>query len=154
MAMASVALGIATGALDEVTTLATGKVPMFAESTLAANPLFRHRLGEADAHLRAAECLLAAEAASAWARAIAAEDHTPQALAKGRSAATWVTTAAADVVDVAYTMGGGSSIYASSPLQRRLRDVKAITQHFAVKPDTLTLAGAVLAGQDVDLSFL
>ena len=30
----------------------------------------------------------------------------------------------------------------------------AITQHFAVKPDTFTLAGAVLAGQDVDLSFL
>ena len=63
-------------------------------------------------------------------------------------------SAAAAVVDTAYTAGGGSAIYASSPLQRRLRDVHAITQHFAVKPDTLTLAGAVLAGQDVDLTFL
>jgi hypothetical protein len=35
-------------------------------------------------------------------------------------------------------------------LQRRLRDVHAITQHFLVKPDTLTTAGAVLAGQDID----
>ena len=65
-----------------------------------------------------------------------------------------MVSAAAAVVDTAYTAGGGSAIYASSPLQRRLRDVHAITQHFAVKPDTLTLAGSVLAGQDVDLTFL
>ena len=63
-------------------------------------------------------------------------------------------TAAASVVDTAYTFGGGSALYSSSPLQRRWRDVHTVTQHFAVKPDTLTLAGAVLAGQDVDLTFL
>ena len=45
-------------------------------------------------------------------------------------------------------------MYLSSPLQRRLRDVHAVTQHFAVKADTYTKAGAVLAGQDVDLTFL
>ena len=59
------------------------------------------------------------------------------------------------MVDAAYHAGGGTSLYVSSPLQRRLRDVHAVTQHFALKPDTLTLAGSVLAGQDgVDLSFL
>jgi len=58
------------------------------------------------------------------------------------------------VVDAAYTAGGGSAVYASSPLQRRLRDIHTLTQHFALKPDTLTLAGAVLLGQDVDQSFL
>jgi hypothetical protein len=36
--------------------------------------------------------------------------------------------------------------------QRRFRDVHALTQHFLVKPDTLTTAGAVLAGAEVDLS--
>jgi hypothetical protein len=65
-----------------------------------------------------------------------------------------VTTTAAAVVDMAYTAGGGTSIYSSSPLQRRLRDIHALTQSFTVKPDTLTEAGAVLAGQDVDLTFL
>jgi hypothetical protein len=55
---------------------------------------------------------------------------------------------------MAYTAGGGSSIYAGSPLQRRLRDIHALTQHFVVKLDTFTKAGAVLAGQDVDLTFL
>ncbi|WP_161631663.1 hypothetical protein [Pseudonocardia asaccharolytica] len=47
--------------------------------------------------------------------------------------------------------GGGRSLYADCALQRRLRDVHVITQHFLVKPDTLTTAGAILAGQDVDV---
>jgi hypothetical protein len=45
-------------------------------------------------------------------------------------------------------------LYSSSPLQRRLRDIHTLTQHFALKLDTYTLAGAVLAGQEVDTTFL
>lgn len=154
LAMANVAVGIAEGALAEITTLATGKVPMFADATLAANPLFRHRLGEADAHLRAARALLDTEIESAWSTAVAGAEFTPARRGRIRATASWVVTAAATVTDVAYTAGGGSALYATSPLQRRWRDAHAVTQHFAVKPDTLTLAGAVLAGQDVDDTFL
>ena len=152
--MANVALGIAEGALAELTTLASGKVPMFSDATLAANPLFRHHLAEADAHLRAARALVTADVEWAWETAAAGEEFTPEIRARLRSGAAWATTAAAEVVDVAYTSGGGSSLYLHSPLQRRLRDVHAVTQHFALKEDTFTLAGAVLAGQEVDLSFL
>jgi alkylation response protein AidB-like acyl-CoA dehydrogenase len=69
-----------------------------------------------------------------------------------RSAITWAATTAASVVDMAYHAGGGSSIYSASSLQRRFRDVHAITQHFLVKLDTLTTAGAVLAAAEADLS--
>jgi hypothetical protein len=55
---------------------------------------------------------------------------------------------------MAYRAGGGSSLYRSSPLQRRFRDVHALTQHFLLKLDSLTTVGAVLAGQDVDTTFL
>ena len=55
------------------------------------------------------------------------------------------------MVDAAYRAGGGSSLYADCPLQRRLRDVHAITQHFVVKHDTMATAGAILAGQDLEL---
>lgn len=151
---ANVAIGIAEGAVAEITTLASGKVPLFADATLAANPLFRNRLAEADAHLRAARALLDADIAATWAIATAGGELTPELRARLRATAVWVVTAAASVVDTAYTFGGGSALYSSSPLQRRWRDVHMITQHFAVKPDTLTLAGAVLAGQDVDLTFL
>jgi alkylation response protein AidB-like acyl-CoA dehydrogenase len=152
--IANVAVGIAEAALAEIMDLATGKTPMFADGTLAANPLFRYRLGEADAHLGAADALLRGVVASTWETAVAGAAFEPEQRARIRSAAAWVTTAAAAVVDAAYTAGGGTALYSRSPLQRQLRDAHAITQHFAVKSDTFTLVGAVLAGQDVDLSFL
>ena len=150
----AVAVGIAHGALSEVTDLATGKVPLFSGGTLASSPLFQHQLGDADAQLRAARALLYADAETAWTTAVAGTPFTPDHRARIRATATWVATTAASVVDIAYTAGGGTSIYATSPLQRRLRDIHALTQHFAVKLDTFTTAGAVLAGQDVDLTFL
>ncbi|CAN5532614.1 flavin-dependent monooxygenase [soil metagenome] len=151
---AAVAIGIAQGAFDEILTLATDKVPAFGESTLAANPLFQNHLGDADARLRAARSLLYADAGTAWAMAVEGTPFTPEHRARIRATATWVTQTAASVVDTAYTAGGGTSNYSSSPLQRRLRDIHALTQHFALKLDTFTTAGAVLAGQDVDLTFL
>jgi alkylation response protein AidB-like acyl-CoA dehydrogenase len=149
-----VAVGIAHGALREVTDLAIGKVPLFSDGTLASNPLFQHQLADADARLRAARALLYADAETAWTTAVAGAPFTPEHRAQIRGTATWVAKTAASVVDMAYTAGGGSSIFATSPLQRRLRDIHALTQHFAVKLDTFTKAGAVLAGQDVDLTFL
>jgi indole-3-acetate monooxygenase len=154
LAFGAVAVGIAHGALGEVTSLATGKVPLFSDGTLASNPLFQNQLADADARLRGARALLYGDAETAWATAVAATPFTPDHRARIRATNTWVTRTAASVVDMAYTAGGGSSLYSSSPLQRRLRDIHALTQHFAVKPDTFTKAGAVMAGQDVDLTFL
>jgi indole-3-acetate monooxygenase len=152
--MASAALGIAQGALDDILALATDKVPLFAGASLAANPLFQNQLADADARLRAARALVYADAATAWATALTGDAFTSEHRARIRAAGVWATDAAAAVVDTAYRAGGGSSLYSSSPLQRRLRDVHALTQHFLVKLDSLTTAGAVLAGQDVDTTFL
>jgi alkylation response protein AidB-like acyl-CoA dehydrogenase len=154
LGFSSVALGIAEGALEEIRTLATSKVPMLAAGALASNALFQYQLGEADAQLRGAQALLDAEVADAWTIASAGEEFSPDRRARFRASATWIIAIACAVVDMAYTAGGGSSVYASSPLQRRWRDVHAITQHFAVKADTFTLAGGVLAGQEVDLDFV
>ena len=76
---------------------------------------------------------------------------TPSTSARVRAAAVWATDAAARVVDTAYRSGGGSSVYATCPLQRRLRDIHAVTQHFLVRRDTMTTAGAILAGNEVDV---
>lgn len=152
--LAAVALGIAQGAVDDIAGLAAGKVPAFSATTLAANPLFQNRFGETEARLRAAQAALYAEADAAWTSALAGSPFTPEVRARIRATTTLVSQMAASIVDAAYTAGGGSSLYSSNPLQRRLRDIRALTQHFALKADTFTLAGAVLAGQDADLSFL
>jgi indole-3-acetate monooxygenase len=149
MDIAAVAVGTAQGALDDLTALAAGKVPLLSGGVLAANPLFQYELASADTALRAARTLLHASAAAAWEAAVAGSAPTWEQRAHVRAAAAWATSTAAEVVGVAYRAGGGSAVYADCPLQRRLRDVHAITQHFLVKPDTLTTAGAVLAGQEV-----
>jgi indole-3-acetate monooxygenase len=152
--LASVALGIAQGALDDILALAAGKVPLFAGTSLATNALFQNQLGRADASLRAARSLVYGEAAEASATALAGDPFTPEHRARIRGSGVWAADTAAAVVDMAYRAGGGSSLYRSSPLQRRFRDVHALTQHFLVKLDSLTTVGAVMTGQDVDTTFL
>lgn len=147
--IASVAIGIAQGALDDIVSQSTSKVPLFAEAPLAANPLFQLELATADTGLRAARALLYETAESTWETAANRAPFTPERRARARAAAVWATTRAADAVDTAYRSGGGSSVYADSPAQRRLRDIHTLTQHFVVKRDTLTTAGAILAGQDI-----
>lgn len=154
MAFAAVAVGIAGGALDEIVDVAAGKVPMFAPSTLAGNALFRNQLGAAHAALRAARTLLYDDVRHAWAMAVEGVEFDDRSRARLRSDTTWIVETVAGVVDVAYRAGGGSALYSRSPLQRRLRDIHTLTQHFGVKLDTYTLAGAVLAGEEVDTTFL
>jgi alkylation response protein AidB-like acyl-CoA dehydrogenase len=148
-AVASVAIGAAQGALDDIVALAADKVPLLAATPLAANPHFQFELATADTRLRAARALLYESAEEAWSTAVAGDEFTLPLVGRFRAAGAWVTATAAEVVDVAYRSGGGSSLYSDCPLQRRLRDIHAATQHFLVKPDTLTTAGAILARQDI-----
>ena len=63
---ASVPLGLAQGALDDIHAIAASKVPLLAGAALAANPHFQFELATADTELRAARALLYESAESAW----------------------------------------------------------------------------------------
>lgn len=151
LCIASVALGCAQGALDDILAVAADKVPLLASEPLAANPLFQLELATADTELRAARALISESAEEAWGAAAKADAFTLDHRARIRAAAVWATERAAGVVGTAYRSGGGGSISSASPLQRRLRDINALTQHFLVRRDTLTTVGAILAGQDVEV---
>jgi alkylation response protein AidB-like acyl-CoA dehydrogenase len=151
LAIAGTAIGVASGALDDIVELAEGKLPLLASTPLMTNALFQHELATADAELRAARAVLVETAEEAWSTAVDGARFTMRQRADARSAAVWITQRAAAITDFAYRSGGGTSIYSDCPLQRRFRDIHAITQHFLVKPDTLTAAGAVYAGQDPGL---
>ena len=45
---------------------------------------------------------------------------------------------------------GGTSVYEASPLQRRLRDIHALTQHIGVSRDAFGFVGTLLAGEELD----
>lgn len=148
LAIASVAMGVARGALDDILSLAAGRVPLLHAQTLSTDPTFHRELAAADTELGAARALIHEMARAAWEAAGSASGFTPPLRARVRAAAVWATWHAADVVRAAYRAGGGGALYSVSPLQRRLRDIDALTQHFLVRGDTLTSAGAILAGQD------
>jgi alkylation response protein AidB-like acyl-CoA dehydrogenase len=149
LVMASVALGIAQGALDDITVLAADKVPLLSSVALGGNPLFQFELATADTDVRAARSLLYDEAERLWATGASGNSLTLEHRAQIRASAVWTVERVSSVVTAAYRAGGGSSLYSDCPLQRRLRDVHALAQHFLVRRDTLVTAGAILAGQDV-----
>jgi alkylation response protein AidB-like acyl-CoA dehydrogenase len=151
LGIASVALGAARGALDDVVAIAPDKVPLLDHRVLAANPTFHHALATADTGLAAARALIRESAEAAWETAAEAGEFTPHARARIRAAAVWATDRALDVVRAAHRAAGGGAIHVASPLQRRLRDVDVLAQHFLVRPDVLTTAGAVLAGREIDV---
>lgn len=149
LSIAAVATGNARGAIDDVTALAEGKVPLFSDATLSKEPHFHVELGRADASLRAARSLLEEEAGRAWDAAVEGRELDDRERAEIRASAVWATEQARRVADVAYHAGGGSSVYVSSPLQRRMRDAHTITQHFLVKGSTMLVAGGALVGQEI-----
>jgi alkylation response protein AidB-like acyl-CoA dehydrogenase len=151
MGIASVATGIAQGALDDIVALAAAKVPLLAPAPLATSALFQQELARAETAMRATRSLLYETAADAMAVVRGGSMLSLEQRARIRATAVWVTEQAAEIVDTAYRSGGGSSIYADNSLQRRFRDIHALTQHFLVKRDTLTTAGAIFTGQDVQV---
>ena len=143
----AVALGIAEGALADLVAFAgTKKKRLYASTSLSDSALFQHRLGHAEADLLAARALLRERAEQLWSKAQAGNVDLPFAPRVLQSSA-WVAETAARVVDACYTAAGGSALYESSPLQRRLRDIHTLTQHASLQDTVFTNAGAALLGR-------
>jgi indole-3-acetate monooxygenase len=53
---------------------------------------------------------------------------------------------AAAAVDLVWGLAGSRAIFEDAGLERRFRDVHAATQHVALSPRTLEMAGRVLLG--------
>ena len=149
LAIGAVGLGIARGAVDDLVAMAAGKVPAMATKTLADQPDTQIRVARAEASLRAARAYVDTAVGEAWELAVQHHDVDLERRAGLRLAASHAMTTAAGVVDEMYSLGGGSSVYESSPLQRRHRDIHVATQHMLVNPSTWEFAGRVLLGAPV-----
>ncbi len=152
--VASVSLGIARRAIDEVKALATRKTPALAQRRLADRGTAQVAVAEAEGELGGARSFLLATIDEVWASVAAGSAVGLTERARVRVAAASAVRGAARAVDRMYELGGGSSIYQSSPLQRCFRDVHVITQHASVSQGSLELAGRALLGVDGDYSVL
>jgi alkylation response protein AidB-like acyl-CoA dehydrogenase len=143
-AIAAVTLGVARGALDSFADLARAKTPTMTAHHLRDRPYVQTELARAEAVLRSARAWLYETVRQAWMDVVASRHVTPHDQALLRLAATFTVERAAEAVDIAHTLAGGSAVYTRSPLERAFRDVHTATQHFSVQPTMYEPVGRAL----------
>ena len=126
---AAVAIGIAQAALDDITDIARNKIPATSRSKLAARPgrpvhdrAARHR------PVHGAHAAAPGRPGRPGERGLRPAGRHGDGLRRARLSRA--ASVAASVVEGAYGMSGTTGLFESCPLQRRLRDVRAVTQHY------------------------
>jgi alkylation response protein AidB-like acyl-CoA dehydrogenase len=145
--VASVSLGIARSALDELTALAQTKVPSLYTTPLADRGAAHIAVARAEAELGAARAFLYDTVEEIWRTVSSGTPPTSRQNALGRVAAAHAAETAGAVTRTASQLAGGSAIYSSSSLQRHARDANAVCHHFTVSPHTWEEAGRVFLGR-------
>ena len=144
--IASVPLGIARAALDAVREMSAGKTPRIGAALLRDRPVVQMAVGRAEAQLRAARAFLFEACGEASNAAAAGLPVTLEQRAAVRLAFAQVGEATKHVVQIAYDIGGGSSVYETCPLQHAFRDVHATSQHAQIQGAGFETAGRALLG--------
>jgi alkylation response protein AidB-like acyl-CoA dehydrogenase len=154
LGIAAVAMGLARAAIDELVSVAGAKTPQGSSRPLALRSAAQSDVSKAEALLRSARALYYETIGSAWETARADGVIGTEQRRDLRLATTHATRASAAAVDLMYELGGGTSVYRRSPLQRIFRDVHVATQHMMVGPSTLELTGRLFLGVGTDTSLL
>jgi alkylation response protein AidB-like acyl-CoA dehydrogenase len=142
---AAFAIGLARGALDELLELAgTGRQQLHAATSMRESETFQYELGRLAADLRAAEAFHQIQTASHWRRALAGTLKDEALLVEATQAGAWIAKTCVRVVDKCFALAGGSAVYETSPLQRRLRDMHTAAQHATIQERHYAGAGKLL----------
>ena len=154
LGIAGVALGLARSAINEIVELATAKRPEASRRTLAERRSAQSDTAEAEALVRSSRAFFYETIESAWQSALSTGAITVEHRRDLRLATTHTVRTCARAVDLMYTLGGGTSVYRESRLQRIFRDVHVATQHMMVGPSTMEVVGRLLLGLETDVSQL
>jgi indole-3-acetate monooxygenase len=151
---ASVAIGIARGALDAFAELAGAKTPRGARSVLRENAVVQSQVAQAEASLRAGRAFLHETVREAWDHATRCGEITLEQRVLIRLATTHAIHLAAGALDVAYHQAGATAIFSSKPFERRFRDVHAVTQQVQGRQAHYETVGKFFLGLEPDASWL
>ena len=152
--IAAVPLGIARAALDGVRELSISKTARISPTLLREKPVVQGAVGRAEAMLRAARAFLFEACEDVWSTAASGAELTLEQRAAVRLACAQVADAAKSVVQIAYDIGGGTSVCESCPLQRCFRDMYAAVQHVQVRGGNFEMVGRVLLGMEPGTTIL
>jgi alkylation response protein AidB-like acyl-CoA dehydrogenase len=149
--IAAVALGIARAAIDAFIGLAATKRPVRSPLVLAEREPVQERVGRAEALLRSGRAFLYETIRATWEVLAAGREVPAELTALNRLAASTAVDNAVAAVDLVFTMGGTTSIYARDRLERWFRDVHVVQQHAVVSPAGIAVAGRYFLGLGLDV---
>ncbi|HLZ73079.1 MAG TPA: acyl-CoA dehydrogenase family protein [Dehalococcoidia bacterium] len=149
---AAVALGSGRAAIDALLALATDKRRVTG-TPLREEAYAQAAVARAEALVGAARSYVLTVLDEIWHTLLTGEEASEQQRARFRLAIVNSHTAAVEAVDLMYHTGGGSALYATSPLDRLFRDIHTINQHVIVAPKTYEQSGRVLLGLDPGVPF-
>lgn len=152
-ALASVATGIARGAIDELLNLAARKTPSYGIKPLSDRSTVQMFIGQAEATLGAARAYLYEALAEVWGEALQGHTIDMTRKIKLQLAATHAADAAAQAVDLVHAAAGTTGIRDEHPFQRHFRDVHTITQHGYISASRYESVGQLLFGVPVEWPF-
>lgn len=143
----AVPLGIARHALDEFVALSQSKTPVLSQAVLADKPVANAKLGRARALIESGHAYLRGLLAQQW--AAVCDGHRPTMTDRG---ALWLASChaahtALQAIDLLYGAAGADSVYATSALDRCLRDARTAVQHICTQEVNYEVAGRLTSGR-------
>ena len=148
LSIAPVPLGIARAALDAVLALSSSKTARIGSVLLRDKPSVQGAVGRAEGMLRSARAFLFEACDDVWKTAATGAELSLEQRGAVRLSCAQVADAAKTVVQIAYDIGGGTSVYESCPLQRCFRDMYAAVQHIQVQSFNFETCGRVMLGME------
>jgi indole-3-acetate monooxygenase len=150
--IASVMIGIAERAVEELQLLAQSKKPTQSNKTIANSPITQTELAMSAASIRSAVAYLEDTLGEVWNVIDRGNRATTDQRLSVRLAAAHIGADMVRAVDRCFHAGGGSAVYATSPLQRCFRDVHTAAAHIMVSPRSFETAGRHFMGLPIDPS--
>ena len=137
----AVALGIARAMLNDFTALASKKTPASAGALLRDNSVIQARVATSEARLASMRAWLLQILRASWEEVSRTGVHSFDTRVALRLASTYAVGEARKVADDAYDDCGATAIFEANPFERRLRDIRAVTQQLQSHSMHLQTAG-------------
>ena len=137
----AIALGIARAMLNDFITLASKKTPASAGALLRDNSVIQARVATSEARLASMRAWLLQILRTSWEEVSRTGVHSFDTRAALRLASTYAISEARKVADDAYDDCGATAIFEANPFERRLRDIRAVTQQLQSHAMHLQTAG-------------
>lgn len=151
--LASIALGVARAAIDELVALATQKTPAYTTSPLCQRSVAQSQAAQAEAKLGAARAYVYEALREVFDNAVAGQFVGIKHKIKVELAAIHAAIAAAEAVDLVHAAVGSSGIREERSFERHFRDVHVVTQHAFFSASRYESVGKLMFGLETDWGF-